>query len=61
MGVIAAQTKMPSCKFANPANGATVKAFTDFIIQMKINNVRTFMLLLAISLTTDFIRTARYG
>ncbi|SCV71615.1 BQ2448_3203 [Microbotryum intermedium] len=39
MGVIAAQTKAPACKFVNPPNMATIKAQKTFTIQMKIQNV----------------------
>ena len=41
MGVIAAQSKMPSAKFQNPANGGTLAANTDFTIQLAINNLET--------------------
>ena len=41
MGLIAAQTKMPSSKFQFPANGGTVTANTDFTIKMTINNLET--------------------
>jgi hypothetical protein len=40
MGIIAAQTKMPSCKFVNPKNLDTIPANQDFTVQMAINNVR---------------------
>ncbi|GAA5959753.1 hypothetical protein JCM3765_000090 [Sporobolomyces pararoseus] len=41
MGVIAAQAKMPSAKFVNPANLDTIPPNKDFTIQMKINNLVT--------------------
>ena len=41
MGLIAAQSKMPSSKFVFPANGGSVTANTDFTIQMAINNLET--------------------
>ncbi|KAM5545822.1 hypothetical protein V8D89_000860 [Ganoderma adspersum] len=41
MGVIAATTNMPSCKFVFPANGATIPANTNFTIQMAIKNLET--------------------
>ncbi|KAM5538854.1 hypothetical protein V8D89_007576 [Ganoderma adspersum] len=41
MGLIAAQSKMPSSKFVFPANGGSVSANTDFTIQMAINNLET--------------------
>ncbi|KAM5545821.1 hypothetical protein V8D89_000859 [Ganoderma adspersum] len=41
MGIIAATTNMPSSKFVSPANGATIKANTDFTIQMAILNLET--------------------
>ncbi|KAM5545480.1 hypothetical protein V8D89_000518 [Ganoderma adspersum] len=41
MGVIAAMTNMPSSKFVFPANGATIKANTDFTIQMAVKNLDT--------------------
>lgn len=41
MGVIAAQSNMPSCKFQNPANGAVLKANTPFTITMAISNLET--------------------
>ncbi|RDX44992.1 hypothetical protein OH76DRAFT_1033067 [Lentinus brumalis] len=41
MGVIAAQSKMPSAKFQSPANGATIPANTNFDIQLAINNLET--------------------
>ena len=41
MGVIAAQTKMPSSKFQSPANGDTIPANTNFTITMAINNLET--------------------
>jgi hypothetical protein len=39
MGVIAAQSNMPSAKFVNPANLDTIPPNKDFTIQMKISNV----------------------
>ncbi|BGP26676.1 hypothetical protein JCM10295v2_005629 [Rhodotorula toruloides] len=41
MGVIAAQTKMPSCKFVNPKNLDTIPPNQDFTVQMAINNLVT--------------------
>ncbi|GAA5876748.1 hypothetical protein JCM16303_006274 [Sporobolomyces ruberrimus] len=41
MGVIAAQSNMPSSKFVNPANLDTIPPNKDFTIQMKINNLAT--------------------
>ncbi|KAL7337371.1 hypothetical protein BJY59DRAFT_704376 [Rhodotorula toruloides] len=41
MGIIAAQTKMPSCKFVNPKNLDTLPANQDFEVQMAINNLVT--------------------
>ncbi|KAI0809079.1 hypothetical protein BC629DRAFT_1086632 [Irpex lacteus] len=41
MGVIAAQSKMPSSKFTNPVNGQVIKANTAFTISMKIQNLQT--------------------
>ncbi|BGO97452.1 hypothetical protein JCM10021v2_001102 [Rhodotorula toruloides] len=41
MGIIAAQTKMPSCKFVNPKNLDTIPANQDFEVQMAINNLVT--------------------
>ncbi|CAE6518375.1 unnamed protein product [Rhizoctonia solani] len=41
MGRIIASTKMPSAKFVNPKNGATIQANTAFTIQMAINNLVT--------------------
>ncbi|BGP34320.1 hypothetical protein JCM10296v2_006135 [Rhodotorula toruloides] len=41
MGIIAAQTKMPSCKFVNPRNLDTIPANQDFEVQMAINNLVT--------------------
>ncbi|CAE6456397.1 unnamed protein product [Rhizoctonia solani] len=41
MGRIIASTKMPSAKFVNPKNGATIQANTAFTIQMAISNMVT--------------------
>lgn len=41
MGVIAAQTNMPSAKFQNPKNGDTIKANTAFTISMAISHLET--------------------
>jgi len=41
IGTIPAVTKMPSSKFSNPANGATIAANTDFTITMNVNNLIT--------------------
>lgn len=41
MGVIAAQSKMPSAKFVFPPNGGSVAANTAFTIKMAINNLET--------------------
>ncbi|KAI0656767.1 hypothetical protein C8Q70DRAFT_921013 [Cubamyces menziesii] len=41
MGVIAATTNMPSSKFIFPKNGVTVKAHTNFTIQMAISHLET--------------------
>jgi len=41
MGVIAAQTNMPSSKFTFPTNGATIKANTEFTISMAISHLET--------------------
>ena len=41
IGVIAAQSVMPSSKFQNPKNLDTIAADTTFTIEMKINNVRS--------------------
>ncbi|KAI0779861.1 hypothetical protein C8Q74DRAFT_1217252 [Fomes fomentarius] len=41
MGVIASTANMPSSKFVNPKNGATIPANTDFTIQMAIKNLET--------------------
>lgn len=41
MGVIAAQAKMPSAKFSNPPNGATIAANLDFTVTMNIQNLAT--------------------
>ncbi|RDX51523.1 hypothetical protein OH76DRAFT_1417247 [Lentinus brumalis] len=41
MGVIAAQTNMPSSKFVFPKNGATIPANQDFTIQMAISHLNT--------------------
>ena len=41
MGVIASTANMPSSKFVNPKNGATVPANTNFTIQMAIKNLET--------------------
>lgn len=35
MGVIVARSVMPSCKFVQPSNLATIKAGETFTIQMK--------------------------
>jgi len=39
MGVIGAQSKMPSSKFTSPANLDVIPPNEDFTIRMKINNV----------------------
>ena len=39
MGVIAAQDKMPSAKFVNPPNGATIPASQTFTITVAIRNM----------------------
>jgi hypothetical protein len=41
MGIIAATTAMPSCKFQFPQNFATIKANTNFTVKMAINNLET--------------------
>ncbi|THH03337.1 hypothetical protein EW145_g6334, partial [Phellinidium pouzarii] len=41
MGVIAANTNIPSCKFTSPSNFGTVKANAPFTITMAINNLDT--------------------
>ncbi|KAI0761187.1 hypothetical protein BD413DRAFT_495798 [Trametes elegans] len=41
MGVIASVNNMPSSKFVNPKNGATIPANKNFTIQMAINNLET--------------------
>ena len=41
MGSIAVMTNMPSSKFVFPLNGATIKATTDFTIQIAIRNLET--------------------
>ncbi|EJF58808.1 hypothetical protein DICSQDRAFT_172632 [Dichomitus squalens LYAD-421 SS1] len=41
MGVIAAQSNMPSSKFVFPKNGATIPANQDFTIQMAIAHLNT--------------------
>jgi len=41
IGTIPAVTDMPSAKFSNPANGATIAANTDFTITMNIKNIVT--------------------
>lgn len=41
MGQIPASTAMPSCKFTNPANGATIPANTNFTISMAVSNMDT--------------------
>ncbi|KAI0819585.1 hypothetical protein BC628DRAFT_1332503 [Trametes gibbosa] len=41
MGVIASTSNMPSSKFVNPKNGATIPANQNFTIQMAINNLET--------------------
>lgn len=41
MGVIAATTAMPACKFASPANGDTIAANQDFTVSMAIQNIET--------------------
>ncbi|CAE6508318.1 unnamed protein product [Rhizoctonia solani] len=41
MGRIIASTRMPSAKFVNPKNGATIQANTAFTIQMAITNMVT--------------------
>lgn len=41
MGVIASVSNMPSSKFTNPKNGATIKANQDFTVSMAINHLET--------------------
>ncbi|KAI9063827.1 hypothetical protein FKP32DRAFT_1571066 [Trametes sanguinea] len=41
MGIIAATTNMPSSKFVNPKNGATIPANQNFTIQMAISHLET--------------------
>ena len=41
MGIIAAQTQMPSSKFVNPVNGQTFNEYEPFTITMAINNLDT--------------------
>ncbi|KAJ2994226.1 hypothetical protein NUW54_g7586 [Trametes sanguinea] len=41
MGIIAAQTNMPSSKFVSPKNGDTVPANTNFTIKMAIAHLET--------------------
>ncbi|KAF8823898.1 hypothetical protein HHX47_DHR9000526 [Lentinula edodes] len=41
IGTIPSVQNMPSAKFANPANGATIAANTEFTITMNINNLDT--------------------
>ncbi|KAJ4485507.1 hypothetical protein J3R30DRAFT_1365669 [Lentinula aciculospora] len=41
IGTIPSVQNMPSAKFANPANGGTVAANTEFTITMNINNLDT--------------------
>ncbi|OJT09141.1 hypothetical protein TRAPUB_14400 [Trametes pubescens] len=41
MGIIASTANMPSSKFVNPKNGATIKANTNFTIQMAISHLET--------------------
>ncbi|KAH9856294.1 hypothetical protein C2E23DRAFT_810931 [Lenzites betulinus] len=41
MGVIASTANMPSAKFVNPANGATIPANTNFTVQMAISHLET--------------------
>ncbi|EJF65144.1 hypothetical protein DICSQDRAFT_98725 [Dichomitus squalens LYAD-421 SS1] len=41
MGIIASTANMPSSKFVNPKNGATLPANTNFTIQMAIKNLET--------------------
>ena len=41
MGVIAAQTNMPSSKFVFPKNGDTIPAEQPFTVQMAIDNLET--------------------
>ena len=41
MGVIASTANMPSSKFVNPRNGATIPANQDFTIQMAVRNLET--------------------
>lgn len=41
MGIIAAQTNIPSAKFQSPANLATVKANTAFTISLAIKHLET--------------------
>ena len=41
MGVIAAQSNMPSAKFVFPKNGQTIAANQDFTIQMAIQHLNT--------------------
>ncbi|KAJ3995164.1 hypothetical protein F5050DRAFT_1675269 [Lentinula boryana] len=41
IGTIPSVQNMPSAKFQNPANGATIPANADFVITMNINNLDT--------------------
>ena len=41
MGVIAAQTKMPSSKFVFPVNGQVINEYQPFTIKMAINHLET--------------------
>ncbi|KIY63242.1 hypothetical protein CYLTODRAFT_360293 [Cylindrobasidium torrendii FP15055 ss-10] len=41
IGAIPAKANMPSAKFANPANGATIAADKAFTVQMNIKNMET--------------------
>jgi hypothetical protein len=41
MGLIAAQTKMPACKFVHPKNMDTLPSDTSFVVQMAVKNLET--------------------
>lgn len=41
MGIIASTANMPSAKFVNPKNGATIPANTNFTVQMAISHLET--------------------
>lgn len=41
MGIIASTANMPSAKFVNPKNGATIAANTNFTVQMAISHLET--------------------